>query len=123
MYRSLGVVSDKIAQLSELPVQTGNVQGDVRGTVLEKTRNPRSVRVSVLRPSVGACVRALVRVWPRMRPECGLERRQTSLCAVFASKTSVFHENVARCARCLRPIVFSTLFSYRAGQRFRAGAS
>ena len=30
MYRSLGVVSDKIAQLSAPPVQTGNFQG-VRG--------------------------------------------------------------------------------------------
>ena len=71
-YRSLGVVSDKIAQLSELPVQTKNVQGDVRGTVLEKTRNQRSVRACVpvcLRASVGVCVGANVaanatRMWP-----------------------------------------------------------
>ena len=59
--------------------------------------NPESAIGSCAVPalSVPACARALVRVWPRMRPECGLERRQTSLCAVFASKTFVFHENVA----------------------------
>ena len=42
-----------------------------------------------VRPWARRWARALVRAWPRMRPECGLERRQTSLCAVFA------YENVA----------------------------
>ena len=36
IYRSLGVVSDKIAQLSAPPL-TGDVQGDVRGEELAKS--------------------------------------------------------------------------------------
>ena len=118
-HRSLGVVSDKIAQLSALPVQKRNCQGDVRGTVLEKSWKSRS-----LARSLGAwrvrCPWSVVRPWPVLlvsRP-AGREStflrgwsRQTSLCAVFAPISA----KLVRTSLCavFASIAFWRRFSYR----------
>ena len=120
VYRSLGAVSDKIAQLSALPIQTGNCQGDVRGTVLEKSCKSRSLARSlgawrvrcpvsvVCGPSVARASRR-----PAGRESTFLRgwSRQTSLCVVFAPISAKTRQNLAVRGLCVYRVLASLFVS------------
>ena len=85
-----------------------SVRGAIDGSLLRAWRDRWVVANVAVR---GLCLAPCVARW--LFPIA-----ETSLCAVFAA-ISAQNSSEPRCGRSLRPIVFSTLVSYRAGRCLR----
>ena len=111
----VGVVKRRCVRLDSLcgsHVALREVSGAIDGSSLRAWRDRWVVANVAVR---GLCLAPCVARWLFLIA-------QTSLCAVFAA-ISARNSSEPRCGRSFRPIVFSTLVSYRAGRCLRTWVS